>query len=107
MISTIIAGDDLKNEWNSDGKRKNNFSTYIELGYGNTCKGIDWEIFAGMVPMASENFYGITGASVINLGLGLSKSFEITPTYSLPLSIKFTVNPTMETVFLSAAITLF
>jgi len=109
MVSTIIAGDDLrwsgKNSW--EGKWKNNFSTYIELGYENRCKSVDWEIFAGMVPMASENFYGITGASVINLGLGLSKSFEITPTYSLPLAIKLAVNPAMESVFVSAVITLF
>ena len=107
MIATIIAGDDLKNEYNNDGKRDKNFSTYIELGYGNTTtKGVDWEIFAGMVPMTSY-FYNITGASFINLGLEVSKSFVITPTYSIPLSVKFTVNPAMKTVYLSAAITLF
>ena len=106
MISTIIAGDDFKNEWSEDGKRKRNFSTYIELGYGNTSKGVDWEVFAGFVPMASD-FYNISDGDVINLGLGLSKSFEITPTYSLPLSVKFTVNPSRKIVFLTAAITLF
>ena len=105
MVSTIIAGNDLKGEWDHE-KRKKNYSTYIEVGYGNTCKGVDWEIFAGGVPMASE-FYGIDGGKFINLGMGVSKSFEITPTYSLPLSVKFSVNPAMETVFLSAAITLF
>ena len=104
MVSTIIAGNDLKE---SNSKIKNNFSTYVELGYGNTCKSVDWEIFAGMVTMASENFYGVTGASMMNLGLGVSKSFDITPTYSLPLSVKFVVNPTMETAVLTAAITLF
>jgi len=107
MISTIIAGDDLKwtgNDW--DGKWKNNFSTYIEFGYGNTYKDVDWEVFAGMVPMASD-FYNVTGADVINMGLGLSKRFEITPTYSLPLSVKLMVNPSMKIVFLTAAITLF
>ena len=107
MISTIIAGDDMKRTGGWDGKWKNNYSTYIEFGYGNTTsKGVDWEIFAGFVPMASD-FYNVSGADVINLGLGLSKSFEITPTYSLPLSLKFIVNPSMETVFLTAAITLF
>jgi len=108
MISTIIAGDDLeRDEWNEDGKRKQRFSTYFELGYGNTTsKGVDWELFAGFVPMASD-FYNVSGADVINLGLGLSKSFEITSTYSLPLSVKFMVNPSQKNVFLTAAITLF
>ena len=106
MVSTIIAGADLKYEGNFVQTSKNNFSTYIELGYGNTSKGIDWEIFAGGVLMSSD-FYGTTDANIINLGLGLSKSFEITPTYSLPLSLKFSVNPVVEAVFLSAAITLF
>jgi len=105
MISTILAGNDLKGEWDGSTREKNH-STYIEIGYGNNCKGVDWEIFIGGVPMASE-FYGIDGEKFINLGVGVSKSFEITPTYSLPLSVKFTVNPAMEAVFLSAAITLF
>ena len=107
MISTIIAGDDLKWEGSFVATSKNNYSTYIELGYGNTTsKGIDWEIFTGFVPMSSD-FYNIKNGGVINLGVGLSKSFEITPTYSLPLSLKFIVNPSAETVFLTAGITLF
>jgi hypothetical protein len=100
IVSTIIAGNDL------NAKRKNNYSTYIELGYGNTCKQVDWEVFAGMVPMSSS-FYDVNCINIINLGLGVSKSFQISPTYSLPLSIKFTVNPALESICLTAAITLF
>jgi len=100
MVSTIIAGDDLNDNDN------NNYSTYFELGYGNTSYGVDWEVFAGAVPMTSS-FYGISKGGIINFGLGLSKSFEITPTYSLPLSVKFSVNPATESVWLVAAITLF
>ena len=100
MISTIFAGADL-NE-----KGKNNYSTYIELGYGKSGKHIDWEIFAGAVPMKS-GFYGLTGADVVNLGFKVTKSFEITPTWSLPVSMKFTVNPARRAAFLTAAVALF
>ena len=105
MASTIIGGSsDLKFK---DGKMKRNFSTYLEVGYGNTSKhGFDWEVLAGMVLMKSE-FYGISSASIINLGLGVSKTFEVTSTYSLPLSLILSINPTIETVFLTAAIALF
>jgi hypothetical protein len=60
-----------------------------------------------VVPFKSVNFYGVDGANVINLGFKLTKSFEITPTYSLPLSMKFTVNPAHKAAFLTAAVTLF
>ena len=102
-ISTIIAGNDLTYRNNT---LKRNFSTYIELGYGSSFNGFDWEICAGIVPMSSE-LYETDGFSLINLGFGFSKSFEITPTYSLPLSLNFTVNPAAESVFLVATISLF
>jgi hypothetical protein len=102
MVSTIIAGDDLNND------DKNNFSTYIELGYGNKCRGVDWEVCAGFIPMKS-NMYELykEDFNVVNLGLGVSKSFAITPTYSLPLALNFTVIPSAKTAFLVAKITLF
>ena len=100
MVSTIFAGNDLND------KGKNNFSTYIELGYGKSGKHVDWEVFVGAVPMKS-GFYGLEGADVINLGFNVTKSFEITPTYSLPVSMKFTVNPAHKAAFLTAAVTLF
>ena len=106
IVSTIIAGNDLNYDPKSM-KYKNNFSTYLELGYANTDGKIDWEIFMGFVPNAQSDYYGIDGAAFINLGLGVSKNFEITPTYSLPLSLKLSVNPAYEQVFLVASIALF
>ena len=99
-VSTIFAGADLND------KGKNNFSTYIELGYGKSGKHVDWEIFAGAVPMKS-GFYGLESADVVNLGFNVTKSFQINPTYSLPVSMKFTVNPAHKAAFLTAAVTLF
>ena len=102
--STIIAGADLKTK---DGERKRNFSSYFELGYGNTTRyGIDWEVFAGFVPMKSE-YYGIDDAAFTNIGFGVTRYFEITPTYSLPLSLRMSVNPAYEAVYFTAAIGLF
>ena len=106
MVSTIIAGDDLK--YNDNGEVKgSNFSTYLELGYGSTTRyGVDWNFCVGFVPMASD-FYMIDKANVVNLSFGVSKTFQITPTYSLPLSLNFTVNPAAEAALLTAAIKLF
>ena len=102
--SVIIGGDDLM--W-KDGELKRNFSTYLELGYGGTtASGLDWELFAGVVMMKS-GFYAIDGAGFTNIGAGVTKSFEITPTYSLPLSMKFSINPAYESVFLTASVALF
>ena len=100
MVSTIIAGADLNN------KGKNNFSTYFELGYGNNFSGVNWDFSVGFVPMSSA-FYNLEDFNVVNVSLSLSKSFTITPTYSLPLSLTFTVNPAEKAAFLTAAITLF
>ena len=100
MLSTIFAGADL----NNDGK--NNFSTYIEIGYGRTFKKMDWSLCLGFVPMES-GFYDLEDANFVNIGLGVSKSFEITPTYSLPLSLNFTINPAAKAAFLVATVSLF
>ena len=100
LVSTIFASADLND------KGKNNFSTYIELGYGKSGKHVDWELFAGAVPMKSD-FYGLEEANVINLGFNVTKNFQINPTCSLPLSLKFTVNPAHKAAFLTAAVTLF
>ena len=102
LASTIIlSGEDF------NAKGDSNFSTYIELGYGNTHYGVDWEICAGFVPMASIEFYEIDKANVVNLGFGVSKKFEITPTYSLPLSLQFTVNPAHKAALLTVVMKLF
>ena len=100
MVSTIIAGADLNDKGDS------NFSTYLEVGYGNSFNGVDWDFCLGFVPMASD-FYLIEKANVVNLSFGVYKSFVITPTYSLPLSLQFTVNPALKAAFLTAAIKLF
>ena len=105
MLSTIIAGGDLKVD--SKGKATNNFSTYLELGYGSTFNKVDWDVCLGTVFNESPEFYETSGFSVVNIGLGVSKNFVITPTYTLPLSLKFTVNPRLESAFLVASVTLF
>ena len=104
MLSTIIAGDDIK--YDNNFKAKSNLSTYIELGYGSTFNDIDWEICGGIVLMES-GFYETEDFNIVNLGLGVTKNFVITPTYSLPLSLKFTVNPAAKAAFLVASIALF
>ena len=100
MVTPIFAGSDLND------KGKNNFSTYIELAYKKSGKHVNWGIFTGAVPMASD-MYGIDGANVVNVGFNVSKSFQINPNWSMPLWMKFSVNPAGRTAYLTAGISLF
>lgn len=101
MVSSIFLGNDLND------KGDNNFSTYIEFGYGKINKYFDWDIFVGMVPFKSVNFYDVDKFSIINTGISVSKTFGITKNYSLPLSLKLSVNPTHKNVFLTLSATIF
>ena len=101
MLSTIIAGADLNSK-----EDKNNYSTYLELDYGNTFKNVDWDVCAGFVPMKS-GFYGTSGANFVDISTGVSKKFEITSKYSLPVSLRFIVNPATKLTYFVVAITLF
>ena len=108
MASTIFAGwDPNPTELLTNDEWRRNFSTYLELGYGSTTRsGLSWEVFAGGVLMESM-FYGVDGAAIINLGAGASRTFEISPTFSVPLSLRLSINPANESMHLTASIALF
>ena len=108
MSSVIFAGwDPNPTELVTNDEWRRNFSTYLEIGYGNTTSsGLSWELFAGGVLMESM-FYGVDGAAIINLGAAASRTIEVTPTFSLPLTLRLSMNPANQSAHLTASIALF
>jgi len=93
----------------ADGKKQ--FSTYLELGYNGTCKGVDYNLFMGFTPTSPDQDKGESGfygpyAGVINLGITVSREIQITDKFSLPVTTSFIVNPQAENVFLVVGISL-
>lgn len=108
---TLIAA---VNFWGADAKKadgKNQFSTYIELGYNGKCKDVNYNLFLGLTPTSPDKDAGETGfygseAGIINLGIKAEKEIPITDKFSLPLSTSFIVNPQTQNVFLVVGISL-
>jgi hypothetical protein len=93
--NTMFYGLDKK----PDDSTKQAFSTYIELAY---TKGAA-TVFLGFTPWEGYyNNYGFTsfdaGAakkafSVVNIGASVTKSLQVTETYSIPIKATLVVNP--------------
>jgi len=77
---------------------KNNYSTYFEMSYPFTVKGIGVKPFIGGIPIGS-GWYG-PYAGVVNTGLTISKSISISKEFALPVFASVITNPQTESVFL-------
>lgn len=105
MVATMIYGADKQFE----DPVKNNFSTYIELGYTFTVQEYDLDLFLGMTPM--DGLYGDGygekgGFAVVNAGITGSRDVKITEKFSLPLSASVIANPQAKKLFLVFAVSL-
>jgi hypothetical protein len=83
---------------------KNNYSTYFEISYPFTVKGIGVKPFLGGIPFGSS-WYGPYGG-VVNAGLTVSKSIKITKEYELPVYTSIISNPQAQSVFLVFGVSL-
>lgn len=92
--------------YNFYGADKDN-SLYFELGYGNTYKEVDYNIFLGG---GTGNYYlygeNSDDFGIVNLGITLSKEIQITDKFSLPVSGSVITNPTAESIFIVFGISL-
>lgn len=101
------------NFWGADQDTSGNqqYSLYIEFGYGFKYKAVDVSLFAGFTPIDADEdkgesgFYGDT-AGFVNMGLTASKEITITDKFSLPVSASLIANPMAENLFLVFGITL-
>jgi len=88
------------------GADKDN-SMYFELGYANTFKTIDWNVFLGG-GTGSYYLYGQNDDDfgIVNVGIGLAKEIPITDKFSLPVNGSLIMNPTAESIFIVFGISL-
>lgn len=101
------------NFWGADQDASGDqqYSLYIEFGYGFKYKAVDVNLFAGFTPIDADEgkgesgFYGDT-AGFVNMGLTASKEITITDKFSLPVSASLIANPMTENLFLVFGITL-
>jgi len=104
LVATMFYGADKK----SEDPTKNNFSTYIELGYTFKVKDNTFDAIMGMTP--TDGFYGdgygnVTGFGVVNLGLTASKKIQLSEKYSTTLRSSLIFNPQQEKSYLVVGIT--
>jgi hypothetical protein len=105
-LNTMIYGSDKK--WDKEASTfssKQNYSTYIELGYAFGKSSV----FLGVTP--SNSYYGagygkVDGFAVCNLGLSSTRSIKITPDFELPLKGSLIVNPQAESIHFVIGLTL-
>jgi len=88
------------------------FSKYIEAGYKTKVGGIELNPFVGFSldnpdeENGETSYYLNQKPGLINLGIKLSKSIEITEKFSLPLQCSVITNPELNKIFLVCGISL-
>ena len=105
-LNTMIYGADKK--WDMDSSKfttKQNYSTYIELGY--TFK--QFSVLLGVTP--SDGYYGdgygkVGGFSVCNIGISSSRNIKFSKDFEMPLKASLFINPQSENIFFVLGITL-
>lgn len=98
------------NFFGNDARKANGdlfMSKYLEAGYKNNIKGLDFNVFAGFALDKADtdkgevSYYLNEKPGLINLGFKLDKSVSITDKYSLPLQFALITNPDMDKIFLT------
>lgn len=74
-------------------------SVYLEGSYPVQLDGASLAFTAGASGGKSA-LYGTDGFGLVNLGLSAAKALAITDTFTLPLSVSFIVNPSIEKSYL-------
>ena len=82
----------------------NNFSTYFEAAWQFDVKGLEVKPFIGGIPFGSS-WYGPSGG-IINAGVTVTKSIQISKEYSLPVFGSVVTNPQAQSVFLVFGVSL-
>lgn len=83
-----------------------NYSTYAEVSYPFSVKGVDMSAWVGITPWETRNMYGTTGFAVCNVGLGATKAIRFSDRFSLPIFTRVIWNPAKEDVNLVGGFTI-
>ena len=100
----MFAGQD------KDKNGNQNYSSYVELNFPFTVKGVDLNATCGVLPYdAGITTYGgdvNSGFAVTNVALKATKDIKITDSFSLPIFTQAIWNPRMEDAHLVLGISL-
>jgi hypothetical protein len=105
LVGTMLYGADKQ----SEDPSQNNYSTYIELGYGFKISTYNLDLFLGMTPfdgLYGDSYGGKDGFAVVNTGVTGSKSIKITDHWSLPVKASVIANPQARKLFLVFSLSL-
>lgn len=95
-VSTLIAGNDFKYKDEDDSEGKQNFTTYLELGYTyNAPLEMELAPVIGLVVNNKAKYYSYADydiPSLVNLGCKLSRVFTIGEHFSMPIWLNYTYN---------------
>ncbi len=99
FVGTLVYGADKgkDSEGNYGLGTTNNYSTYFEAAYPFTIKGVGVKPFIGGIPFGSSWYCPTSG--IVNAGLTVSKTLQITKEFGLPLFTSIVVNPQSQCVF--------
>ena len=100
---TMFAGADRK--INDKGEDKQAYSSYVELNYPFSVKGVDLNATCGVVPYKTPQ-YNVNGFAVTNLALKATKAINFNDKFSLPIFVQAIWNPRMEDAHLVFGVTL-
>ena len=94
--STFIAGNDFKYKDEFDEKGKQNYTTYMELGYDiNAPFGVSLAPFFGLVLNNKAEYYNYADydkPSFVNLGCKVSKEFKLSESVVMSVWLNYTYN---------------
>ena len=100
---TMFAGADRK--MTDKGEEKQAYSSYVELNYPFSVKGVDLNATCGVVPYETPQ-YNVNGFAVTNFALKATKALNFNERFSLPIFVQAIWNPRMEDAHLVFGVTL-
>ena len=94
----------------NDARKSNGdlfLSKYIEVGYKTRLKQTDLNVFVGGTPdnpniaAGESSFYLNEKPGIINVGLKLSRTLQITENFSIPVQCSVISNPALNKIYLA------
>ncbi|HBG23480.1 MAG: hypothetical protein US49_C0004G0008 [candidate division TM6 bacterium GW2011_GWF2_37_49] len=98
------------NLFGNDARKSNGdlfLSKYIEVGYKTRLKQTDLNVFVGGTPdnpniaAGESSFYLNEKPGIINVGLKLSRTLQITENFSIPVQCSVISNPALNKIYLA------
>jgi hypothetical protein len=95
-LSTLVAGNDFRYKDDSDVKGKQNFTTYLEVGYSIAAHlGLSASPVIGAVINNKAGYYAYADydrPSFVNLGCKVSKDIKLSESVTMPIWLNYTYN---------------